>query len=65
MEARLQKSQKIESIGTLSVGIAHDFNNILYPIMDYSEILLDDLPAESAFRNYVSSRGGIGKPLHG
>ncbi len=45
--ARLQQSQKMEAIGTLSGGIAHDFNNILFPIIGYAEILQEDLPQNS------------------
>ena len=50
-EARLQQSQKMESIGTLAGGIAHDFNNILFPIIGYAEMMLDSLPADSPHRN--------------
>ncbi|MBI9089100.1 MAG: response regulator [Desulfobacterium sp.] len=47
LENRLSHYQKIEAIGTLAGGIAHDFNNILFPIMGYSEMLLEDLPEET------------------
>jgi len=51
LEIQLQKAQKIESIGTLAGGIAHDFNNILFPIVGYAEMLLEDIPADSPLRN--------------
>ena len=54
LEAQLQQSQKMESIGTLAGGIAHDFNNILFPIIGYAEMMLDDLPADSPHRNNTS-----------
>ena len=50
LERRLQQSQKIEAIGVLAGGIAHDFNNILYPIIGFAEMSLDDLPEDHPVR---------------
>jgi len=46
-ERQLQQVLKIQAIGTLAGGIAHDFNNILFPIVGYSELTMDEVPAES------------------
>jgi len=46
-EARLQQAHKMESIGTLAGGIAHDFNNVLYSIIGYTELTMDDMPEGS------------------
>lgn len=47
LEVTLQQAQKMESIGTLAGGIAHDFNNILFPIIGYAEMLIEDSPEDS------------------
>ncbi|MDM8537628.1 PAS domain S-box protein [Desulfobacterales bacterium HSG17] len=51
ISANLQQSQKMESIGTLAGGIAHDINNILFPILGHSEMMIEDIPEDSPFRN--------------
>jgi signal transduction histidine kinase/CheY-like chemotaxis protein len=53
IEIRMQKMQKIESIGRFAGGIAHDFNNILTVIMGYSEIILADKATTSKIKDHL------------
>jgi len=55
LQTQLIQSQKMESIGTLAGGIAHDFNNILFPIMGYAELLLEDIPEDSPLRSNLDA----------
>ena len=50
LEVKLRQAQKMEAIGTLAGGIAHDFNNILFPIIGYTEMTIEDVPAGSNAR---------------
>jgi PAS domain S-box-containing protein len=47
LEIRANRIQHLEAIGTLAGGIAHDFNNILFGIMGFAELAIDDAAEES------------------
>ena len=49
-ERQMQQVLKLQAIGTLAGGIAHDFNNILFPIIGYAEITMDDVPEDGPTR---------------
>jgi PAS domain S-box-containing protein len=53
MEQRLQKAQRMESIGTFSGGIAHDFNNLLTVIKGYGYLAHADAEGHPAIRDSV------------
>jgi signal transduction histidine kinase len=44
LEAQLQHSQRLESLGTLAGGVAHELNNTLVPVIALSKIVLRRLP---------------------
>jgi len=54
IEAQLFQSQKLETVGRLAGGVAHEFNSIMTSIIANSELLLEDLPAESALSKNAS-----------
>jgi PAS domain S-box-containing protein len=47
LELRSSRAQHLESIGTLAGGIAHDFNNILFGIMGFTELSLEEAESGS------------------
>jgi PAS domain S-box-containing protein len=40
LRTRLEQTQKMEELGSITGGIAHDFNNILTGILGYAELVL-------------------------
>ncbi len=54
LQERLNRTEKIEALGTLAGGVAHDLNNVLGVLIGYSELMLHHLPPESPLRPYVT-----------
>jgi PAS domain S-box-containing protein len=53
LQHRLYQAHKMEAIGTLAGGIAHDFNNILYGIIGFTELALDDDSEKDKTKEYL------------
>ncbi len=54
-EATLRHQQKLESIGTLASGVAHEINNPLCIIMNYGELIMDDVDKDSVIGQNTSN----------
>jgi len=50
LEGKLRQMHKMETVGVMAGGISHEFNNILVPIILYTELAMNDLPAASPAR---------------
>ncbi|MBN1497273.1 MAG: PAS domain S-box protein [Spirochaetes bacterium] len=50
IEAQIQQTQKLESLGVLAGGIAHDFNNLLMAILGNIDLAFMDLSPSSPAR---------------
>jgi signal transduction histidine kinase len=65
LEAQLQQSRRLESVGKLAGGVAHDFNNLLAVIMNYADFALEAATDDEQRRDLeeLSKAAGRGAEL--
>jgi CheY-like chemotaxis protein/nitrogen-specific signal transduction histidine kinase len=57
----LNRSRKMEALGTLAGGVAHDLNNVLAGIVSYPDLLLMDIPADSPLKQPIETMRDSGQ----
>jgi len=53
LEAQIQHSQKLESLGMMAGGVAHDFKNILVGVLGNTSLAMLQLPTGSPAREHI------------
>jgi len=63
LQAQIQHTQKLESLGILAGGIAHDFNNLLMGIQGNASLALIKLPVGTQSSEYIKKIEKSGQQL--
>lgn len=53
LQEKLDRAERMESLGVLAGGVAHDLNNMLGPVVGYSEMILMQMKGESPLKTRV------------
>jgi PAS domain S-box-containing protein len=61
LEDKVARLQKMEALGLLAGGVAHDLNNVLSGIVGYPDLLLMELPEDSALKNPILNMQSSGQ----
>ena len=54
METQLRQAQKRKAIGTLAGGVAHEINNPINGILNYAQVISDELPPDSSLQEHLA-----------
>ena len=54
LQLQLQRSQKMEAVGTLAAGMAHEFNNILAAIQGYVQLMKMKIETDNPLSEYIA-----------
>ena len=54
LQVQLQRSQKMEAVGTLAAGMAHEFNNILAAIQGYVQLMKMKIETDNPLSEYIA-----------
>ncbi len=57
LQEKLERAERMESLGILAGGVAHDLNNMLGPMVGYSDLLLTKIGADSPYRKQIMRIG--------
>jgi PAS domain S-box-containing protein len=61
IQQKLERAERMESLGLLAGGVAHDLNNMLSPVAGYAELLLREVTPDSKIGERVQK---IAKSAH-
>jgi two-component system cell cycle sensor histidine kinase/response regulator CckA len=53
LQAQIQQSQKLESLGLLAGGVAHDFNNLLMGVLGNASLVLMDMSPDATHYQHL------------
>jgi signal transduction histidine kinase/ActR/RegA family two-component response regulator len=66
LQSQLERTQRLQTIGTLAGGVAHNFNNLLTPIVGYADMVLRQIEQDDSMRpniEQIAQAGSRAKDL--
>jgi signal transduction histidine kinase len=55
LERRLQRAERMKSLGAMAAGIAHDFNNLLTSILGHASLAAECIPEDGNGRQHIQA----------